>query len=381
MTLIKSTFSSPFRPFFIGAALISALVPIFWILNLTDILSFETTYSSPLSWHIHEMLFGFTWALFGGFLLTASANWTGKKAITGNLLIFLLSTWLVARFTPLLTFIPFEVTVFINILSTVMINACFLHMVRKNRNRNIVGPLVFVLMLAQSMFLLSDLYGNDFYNSYSIRIGMTVIFHLIIIMSGRLTPMFTRNALALNCPSPTKINNFLAIAPLSLLYFPEDTIPPSLLAAVLIIAGVTHLYRCFQWNSLKTLSMPLVSILHFGQLIVGLYFLVEALFALGHVDQTLRTHFFTLGVLGVFSLGMLLRVSKGHTGRLFETSIFDNLILIMVILAFVLRSVFPVFLDDYVDTLYMIASTLWFLSYGLFVVKYIAVLSTPRFNR
>ncbi len=30
----------------------------------------------PLTWHIHEMLFGFVMAAIAGFLLTAIPNWT-----------------------------------------------------------------------------------------------------------------------------------------------------------------------------------------------------------------------------------------------------------------------------------------------------------------
>jgi uncharacterized protein involved in response to NO len=37
----------------------------------------------PLSWHIHEMLFGFVMAAVAGFLLTAIPNWTKAAPIRG----------------------------------------------------------------------------------------------------------------------------------------------------------------------------------------------------------------------------------------------------------------------------------------------------------
>ena len=38
---------------------------------------------SPVGWHTHEMLFGFTSAVLVGFLLTAIPNWTGRPTATG----------------------------------------------------------------------------------------------------------------------------------------------------------------------------------------------------------------------------------------------------------------------------------------------------------
>jgi uncharacterized protein involved in response to NO len=37
----------------------------------------------PLTWHIHEMLFGFVMASVAGFLLTAIPNWTGRLPVRG----------------------------------------------------------------------------------------------------------------------------------------------------------------------------------------------------------------------------------------------------------------------------------------------------------
>ena len=38
----------------------------------------------PLTWHIHEMLFGFVMAAIAGFLLTAIPNWTGRLPVSGG---------------------------------------------------------------------------------------------------------------------------------------------------------------------------------------------------------------------------------------------------------------------------------------------------------
>ena len=50
-----------------------------------------------MSWHIHEMLFGFVMAAVGGFLLTAIPNWTSRAPVAGMPLAVLVALWLLGR--------------------------------------------------------------------------------------------------------------------------------------------------------------------------------------------------------------------------------------------------------------------------------------------
>src|SRR5215469_363372 len=63
---------------------------------LTGELDLPTSFD-PLSWHVHEMLFGFIMAGVGGFLLTAIPNWTGRPPVAGTPLIILVALWLLGR--------------------------------------------------------------------------------------------------------------------------------------------------------------------------------------------------------------------------------------------------------------------------------------------
>ena len=51
----------------------------------------------PVSWHAHEMIFGFTMAIVAGFLLTAVANWTGGAPVRQIHLAGLCALWLAGR--------------------------------------------------------------------------------------------------------------------------------------------------------------------------------------------------------------------------------------------------------------------------------------------
>ena len=72
-----------FRPFFLAAAAWATLSMAAWMPMLSGELELPSRFD-PLSWHIHEMLFGFVMATVGGFLLTAIPNWTRPRAGCGD---------------------------------------------------------------------------------------------------------------------------------------------------------------------------------------------------------------------------------------------------------------------------------------------------------
>ena len=66
-----------------------------WLMALAGTVTLPSAFD-PLSWHRHEMLFGFVGAVVAGFLLTAIPNWTDRTPIRGKQLIWLAIVWLAA---------------------------------------------------------------------------------------------------------------------------------------------------------------------------------------------------------------------------------------------------------------------------------------------
>jgi uncharacterized protein involved in response to NO len=89
-----------FRPFFFGGAAWAIVALTLWVLALLGEVSLPSAFD-PLSWHRHEMLFGFVGAVIAGFLLTAIPNWTGRLPIAGPPLAMLFALWLAARLAVL----------------------------------------------------------------------------------------------------------------------------------------------------------------------------------------------------------------------------------------------------------------------------------------
>ncbi|MCK5362293.1 MAG: NnrS family protein [Gammaproteobacteria bacterium] len=69
--------SQGFRPFFLLAGLWAALALVLSIGMIQGRIALPTAYDA-VSWHFHEMLFGYVAATVTGFLLAAIPNWTGR---------------------------------------------------------------------------------------------------------------------------------------------------------------------------------------------------------------------------------------------------------------------------------------------------------------
>ena len=74
-------FAYGFRPFFLAAALWSAVGILLWVRQYFGEISLPLGMNA-LDWHIHEMLYGYV-AAIAGFLLTAIPNWTGRLPVCG----------------------------------------------------------------------------------------------------------------------------------------------------------------------------------------------------------------------------------------------------------------------------------------------------------
>ena len=89
-------FALGFRPFFLLAALFAAVSVPLWLLAYRGMLEPES-HLPAFVWHGHEMVFGFATAVIAGFLLTAAANWTGRRTASGLGLAALAGLWLAGR--------------------------------------------------------------------------------------------------------------------------------------------------------------------------------------------------------------------------------------------------------------------------------------------
>jgi uncharacterized protein involved in response to NO len=96
-------FAMGFRLFFLGAAGLAGLSIAYWGVRFFEELPYlSIQYYPTVTWHMHEMVFGYIGAVVAGFLLTAVSNWTGLRTLRGWPLAMLVLIWLSARCLPFL---------------------------------------------------------------------------------------------------------------------------------------------------------------------------------------------------------------------------------------------------------------------------------------
>lgn len=374
-----------FRPFFLGGAAWALVAIALWLLALATGQS-PSPLADALSWHRHEMLFGFVGAIIAGFLLTAVPNWTGRLPVAGGPLALLFGWWLAGRIAMLVPGLsPTLVAVidgsFYLGLAAIMAREVVL---AGNRNLPVVG-LVALLGVAD----LSDhaaIAGRIADPAVAVRWAIVLVVVLISLIGGRIIPSFTRNWLQRNRPNstfPTQPGRFdmLAIAVTALALgcwaiVPDARWPGGLLATATILQAI----RLVRWRGLRCARDPLVFILHVGYAWVPVGLALLAGVASGAaIPQSAAVHALTTGAMATMILAVMTRASLGHTGRELRAGGRTFAIYVVITIAAVLRVAASLGVGDY--RLLMHGSGLfWIAAFGLFLLAYGPILFGPRID-
>ena len=372
-----------FRPFFLGGAIWSAVAVGLWLPMLAGSLALPTAFS-PLEWHIHELLYGFLPAIVAGFLLTAVPNWTGRLPVTGRPLLILFLIWVsgrVAILTSALTGLWFAAIVDLAFLAA-MIGLIARELIAGSNVKNArVLLLVGVLFVGNAIFQLEAALG--FGEGYGTRTGIAAAVLLIMLIGGRIIPSFTRNWLAKRVPGrlPISFGGFDvfvivagAIALASWIAMPDSTWT----AGLLMIAGVVHTIRLARWAGERTAPELLLLVLHAGYAFVPVGFFLVALAIAGPniVPPSGALHAWTVGAIGLMTLGVMTRASLGHTGRPVTATRLIALIYAAVLVAAMARLVAAF---EIAPTPMLQASAIaWVIAFGGFAVIYWPVLTGAK---
>ncbi len=375
-------FEKGFRPFFLLGAAFSILAVPLWIVALKGGPEPRGAFGA-MQWHAHEMLFGFSSAIIAGFLLTAIANWSGRETLTGWPLAALVGLWSLGRAamffaSRLPRFVPALLDV--SFLPALAI-ACALPLVAAHSRRNygFVG-LLFGLAVANGTAHWFALHGDLETVRLAHRFALNLIVVLLVAMTGRVVPMFTRNATGLAWIRAIPVLERGALAAVVLLALCDLVPSASVLCAVLSAAAAALLLaRMRFWGTRHTLRQPLLWILHVGTLFIPLGLTLRAFGAiLPSIPIGSSLHALTAGAIGSLTLGMMARVSLGHTGRLLEPARSVTWAFLCLVSAALVRIGAP-FLpaSSYVDAL-TVAAALWSSAFALFVFRYAKILLSAR---
>lgn len=347
-----------FRPFFLVAALAAVVEIPLWVLRLTGVLP-----PVSVAWHAHEMVFGFSAAVIAGFLLTAVRHWTQHSTASGLPLLALVLCWLLGRVndTADLFFLP--------ILAVCVARPIVL--ARQWRQLLIVLALV-ALCAANAVFHAFPQHARAAW-----LVGVDLVLLLIVIIGGRVIPFFTRSALP---NAKLRSWRWLEIASVaSMAGVLAADISGRLLSLTCLIAAVVHAARLTGWASLRTRHAPLLWVLHVGYLCLPLGLLLRGLATMGVLlPESAAIHLLTTGCIGLLILGMMARVSLGHTARPLVAPTPLVWAFGLLAAAAVVRAFGPLALPA--SWTYALAATCWAAAFLLFIVRYAAWLVMPRLD-
>lgn len=311
-----------FRPFFLAGSLFAMLAIPLWVATWTGIWpGFQPT-GGWLSWHRHEMLFGFAMAIVAGFLLTAGQTWTGQPGVSGNKLMALAAVWLLARLgwlfgLPLALVIPLDLLFMLGVTGLM---ARMLWVVRQKRNYPIVA--VLTLMIGADVLVLCGIaLADDGLQRQGILAGLWLVAALMAIIGGRVIPFFTQRGLGhTEAVKPwlwLDVALLVGTGLIAVLYAAGVALQQNPLLGVLFLAiAAGHLLRLMRWYDGGIWRVPLLWSLHVAMLWLVVAAAGLALWNFGLLNSSSPSlHALSVGSMSGLILAMIARVTLGHTGR------------------------------------------------------------------
>ncbi|WP_062065288.1 NnrS family protein [Cellvibrio sp. OA-2007] len=375
----------PFRPFFLLAGLYGVITIAAWIGFLFGGLSLPLGWS-PVHWHSHEMLFGLIPLAIAGFLLTAVCNWTGAAPLHGKALAALIALWFAGRAAMwTASWWPVAVVAAIDLLFMPVMAIYMTRVLLQHGNtRNLpIAAILILLSLANLFMHIGFIATNPLWLQRGELMALGLITLMMIVIGGRIIPLFTANWLRNQGMQADAIKSFSlldrAAIIATLLLIPLDFFSglPWLTGIAALSAGVLNTLRLLGWSGWRTAREPLLWILHLGYGWIVVALLLKSAAAFNLIAPTAWQHALGVGAMGTLILGVMTRVALGHTGRPLSLPRFGVVIYLAISTAALARVLAAVQLLDYRTGLFT-AAFCWSLAFGVFTLIYWPILTRPR---
>jgi uncharacterized protein involved in response to NO len=380
-------FALGFRPFFLAAGLAGVGLTLEWLVILHGGLA-APAWLDPFLWHGHEMLFGLVHAAIAGFLLTSVPVWTGTPPVRGARLAGLVGLWLLGRGAMALAgALPAAAVAALDLAFPValwMAVGTPILRARATRQLGILGALL-GLIAANAASHLDAMGVVPGAGRAALHAASVFVALLILVIGGRITPAFTRNAMQrAGVPPAVQMRPWLdrlALgAAVALAVVEVSTAPRGLASGLLAgLAALGTAGRMVGWQTRWALRDPLLASLHAGLAWVAVGFGAIAAADLGApLPRTVALHALTAGAMGTMILAVMTRVPLGHTGRPLVAPRAATAAYVLVGAGALVRIVGPTLEPTAALTAWTLSGLLWAGAFASFLVGYAGILVRPR---
>ncbi len=398
--MLKNLTAAPHRVMFFGGALQAIAVMLWWTLELV---SRYGIIGQPISWtvapsaaHVYLMIYSLLPLFMFGFLMTTFPRWMAGKEIPPKLYVAAFGLMFLGAMGFYVGLI-FSAAIIVTAVASTLAGwgAAFYALMRVllgTRPSDKRHPIVLVIALAMGWCGLASylswlLTNRFFFLNFSIQSGLW--FFLLPVFASvahRMIPFFTSNALSQpDVPRPFWLWWTMLIG--SVVHGVLSFVGPTnwLWLCDVSIAG-SALYLSYLWGFRRSLSNPLLAVLHVGFAWMGIAMLLHAVqsFVLFYSHGTTSIwgfaplHALTIGCYATLMIGMGTRVTLGHSGLPFNIDIPIKLMFVgmqLVALTRVLADALPL-QSGYIW--YVVSALGWLGCFAPWVWRYLPVFWYPR---
>ncbi len=390
---LKLFFGEGFRVFFLAAgvyAVFSVLVWTLW-LGLPTAGGIVPSGVPPYQWHAHEMIFGFSGAALGGFLLTAVPNWTGAKEARHLFILVASGIWLGGRIAMWYSgVLPAGLVAVVDLGFLPILGAKIAtQLVRRPKPQNMMFLAFLTMIWTGNLMVHLEWMGlsADTLDT-GMRAGLIGLMSMIAVLGGRVTPAFTRNAMKRDelpearwpvswAPLDMTGLGLALILPLTILI----GLPDTMVGALAVVSGAVQLARLARWRGRWTLTQPILLALHLGMGMLGVGLLAWGLALLGIGSEIAALHVLGIGAAGGMTLAVMSRAVLGHSGRPLVAPFPVAVGYLMVAAAAVLRWLGAELPGDWYMPLILASGGLWVLAFTLYTIAIWPAVTTPKLAR
>ena len=237
-----------------------------------------------------------------------------------------------------------------------------------------MGVLILAVHLAlQGRFELSPRLG--------LQLALDMVLFIMVVMGGRVIPMFTNNGVPGANATRHALVEKLALGAVILLFAADLLqLPQTAIAIITLISALAHSMRLYLWKPWRTLTTPLVWILHAAYAWIVVHLALRGVFALELLAGSYAIHALTVGAIGGLTLGMMTRTARGHTGRPLIADGFEISVFLLIQVAAVVRVFGGIASPELYGVSVQLSALLWAAAFGLYAVRYWPVLTRPRLD-
>ena len=368
-----------FRPFFLLGIWSAVLLMLASLIGFSAGIWHDNYFDLPL-WHAHEMVFGYAVAVIAGFLLTSVRNWTGLPTPSGTALALLVLIWLIPRLLSGFSILPGPLFALLDSLFLPLLAVVIGRPILKAKQaQNFPIPLLLLLLGLCNAIIHMEILGKieTAVSSQAMQIAVITIVALITVIAGRVVPFFMQRTIG-ERPTGNKLVEKLAL-PSVLLFALTIAIDNGwLMVNAALLTAFIHAVRLFSWFDKNALKEPMLWVLLAGYAGLVAGFILYGLALILDFSTVQAVHAWTLGAIGMFTLGTMTRVALGHTGRPIQALPWIPTAFVLMFIATLSRIFLPVIKPELLDSAIIISATCWIVAFTIIAMRYTSILLRAR---